>query len=122
MRGIERLIEDERYCIDILTQVAAVTTLLESLALRLLSKSAVALERVAKLDTVVLDKTGTLTRGESPGRLRQRARAQALASSALRRDLVIARVGGMPGSFAGYGSRATSAAVAIAAGERSYAS
>ena len=38
VRGIERMIEEERYCIDILTQVAAVSTALESLALRLLDE------------------------------------------------------------------------------------
>ncbi|MGZ6732984.1 MAG: metal-sensitive transcriptional regulator, partial [Gaiellaceae bacterium] len=32
VRGIERMVEDDRYCIDILTQVAAVNTALESLA------------------------------------------------------------------------------------------
>ncbi len=31
-RGIERMITDDRYCIDILTQVAAVTTALEAVA------------------------------------------------------------------------------------------
>ena len=36
VRGIERMVEDERYCIDILTQVAAVNTALESLAFRVL--------------------------------------------------------------------------------------
>ena len=36
VRGIERMVEEERYCIDILTQVSAVTTALESLALRIL--------------------------------------------------------------------------------------
>jgi CsoR family transcriptional regulator, copper-sensing transcriptional repressor len=36
VRGIERMIEEERYCIDILTQVSAVTTALESLAFRIL--------------------------------------------------------------------------------------
>ena len=36
VRGIERMVEEERYCIDILTQIAATTTALESLALRLL--------------------------------------------------------------------------------------
>ena len=34
MRGIERMVEDDRYCIDILTQIAAVNTALESLALQ----------------------------------------------------------------------------------------
>ena len=36
VRGIERMVDDERYCIDILTQIAAVTTALESLAFRIL--------------------------------------------------------------------------------------
>ena len=36
MRGIERMVDEERYCIDILTQIAAVTTALESLALQIL--------------------------------------------------------------------------------------
>jgi DNA-binding FrmR family transcriptional regulator len=37
VRGIERMVEDDRYCIDILTQVAAVKTALESLAFQLLT-------------------------------------------------------------------------------------
>ncbi len=36
IRGIERMVEDDRYCIDILTQIAAVSTALESVALELL--------------------------------------------------------------------------------------
>ena len=36
VRGIERMVEDDRYCIDILTQVGAVKTALESLAFKLL--------------------------------------------------------------------------------------
>jgi CsoR family transcriptional regulator, copper-sensing transcriptional repressor len=36
VRGIERMVEDDRYCIDILTQIAAVSTALESLALEIL--------------------------------------------------------------------------------------
>ena len=36
VRGIERMLEDERYCIDILTQIAAVNTALESLAMEIL--------------------------------------------------------------------------------------
>ncbi|HZB36085.1 MAG TPA: metal-sensitive transcriptional regulator [Gaiellaceae bacterium] len=36
VRGIERMVEDDRYCIDILTQVGAVKTALESLAFQLL--------------------------------------------------------------------------------------
>jgi DNA-binding FrmR family transcriptional regulator len=37
VRGIERMVEDDRYCIDILTQVGAVKTALESVAFQLLS-------------------------------------------------------------------------------------
>ena len=36
VRGIERMIEDDRYCIDLLTQIAAVNTALESLAFKIL--------------------------------------------------------------------------------------
>jgi DNA-binding FrmR family transcriptional regulator len=36
VRGIERMVEDDRYCIDVLTQVGAVKTALESLAFQLL--------------------------------------------------------------------------------------
>src|SRR5437762_5468755 len=38
VRGIERMIEDDRYCIDILTQISAVNTALESLAFQLLDQ------------------------------------------------------------------------------------
>jgi CsoR family transcriptional regulator, copper-sensing transcriptional repressor len=38
VRGIERMIEDDRYCIDILTQISAVSTALESLAFQLLDQ------------------------------------------------------------------------------------
>src|SRR5947207_15863157 len=36
VRGIERMLEEDRYCIDVLTQLSAVTTALESLAFRIL--------------------------------------------------------------------------------------
>jgi DNA-binding FrmR family transcriptional regulator len=36
VRGIERMVEEDRYCIDVLTQISAVSTALESLALQLL--------------------------------------------------------------------------------------
>ena len=36
VRGIERMIEDDRYCIDVLTQIGAVTTALESVAYKIL--------------------------------------------------------------------------------------
>ena len=38
VRGIERMVADERYCIDILTQISAVTTALESLGLKILGE------------------------------------------------------------------------------------
>jgi CsoR family transcriptional regulator, copper-sensing transcriptional repressor len=36
VRGIERMVEDDRYCIDILTQISAVSTALESLGFKIL--------------------------------------------------------------------------------------
>jgi DNA-binding FrmR family transcriptional regulator len=36
VRGIERMVEDDRYCIDVLTQIAAVKTALESVAMVIL--------------------------------------------------------------------------------------
>jgi CsoR family transcriptional regulator, copper-sensing transcriptional repressor len=38
VRGIERMVGDDRYCIDILTQISAVNTALESLALKILDE------------------------------------------------------------------------------------
>jgi DNA-binding FrmR family transcriptional regulator len=38
VRGIERMVEDDRYCIDILTQISAVNTALEALALKILDE------------------------------------------------------------------------------------
>jgi DNA-binding FrmR family transcriptional regulator len=38
VRGVERMVEDDRYCIDILTQIAAVNTALEALAFRILDE------------------------------------------------------------------------------------
>ena len=36
VRGIERMVVEERYCVDVLTQIAAVSTALESVALEIL--------------------------------------------------------------------------------------
>ena len=36
VRGIEKMVEGDRYCIDILTQIAAVTTALEQVGAKLL--------------------------------------------------------------------------------------
>ena len=38
VRGIERMVADDRYCIDILTQIAAVNTALESLGFQILDQ------------------------------------------------------------------------------------
>jgi DNA-binding FrmR family transcriptional regulator len=38
VRGIERMLEENRYCIDVLTQIAAVNTALESLAFEILDE------------------------------------------------------------------------------------
>jgi DNA-binding FrmR family transcriptional regulator len=37
VRGIERMVDEDRYCIDVLTQIAAVRTALESIGYELLS-------------------------------------------------------------------------------------
>ena len=36
VRGVERMVDDDRYCIDILTQIGAVSTALDSLAFAIL--------------------------------------------------------------------------------------
>ena len=38
VRGLQRMVEDDKYCIDILTQVASVTRALQSVALGLLDE------------------------------------------------------------------------------------
>ena len=38
VRGVERMVEEDRYCIDILTQIAAANTALESLAFQILDE------------------------------------------------------------------------------------
>lgn len=38
VRGIERMVEDDTYCIDVLTQVSATTRALEAVALKLLEE------------------------------------------------------------------------------------
>lgn len=37
VRGIQKMVEDDRYCIDVLTQVNAIRAALESVALQLLA-------------------------------------------------------------------------------------
>ena len=36
VRGVEKMVEEDRYCIDVLTQISAVSTALESVAYKLL--------------------------------------------------------------------------------------
>jgi DNA-binding FrmR family transcriptional regulator len=38
VRGIARMIEDDRYCIDVLTQLGAVSTALDAVALKVLEE------------------------------------------------------------------------------------
>jgi DNA-binding FrmR family transcriptional regulator len=38
VRGIEKMVQEDRYCIDILTQISAVNTALDALALRILDQ------------------------------------------------------------------------------------
>jgi DNA-binding FrmR family transcriptional regulator len=38
VRGVEKMVDDDRYCIDVLTQIAAVNTALESLAFKILDE------------------------------------------------------------------------------------
>ena len=38
VRGIQKMVEHDRYCIDILTQISAVSTALESLAFKILDE------------------------------------------------------------------------------------
>lgn len=38
VRGIERMLAEDRYCIDILTQIAAVNTALQAVALKILDQ------------------------------------------------------------------------------------
>ena len=38
VRGIEKMVEDDRYCMDVLTQIGAVSKALESVALEVLDE------------------------------------------------------------------------------------
>ncbi|GAA0992999.1 hypothetical protein GCM10009555_082960 [Acrocarpospora macrocephala] len=38
VRGLQRMVEDDKYCIDVLTQVSAATSALQSFALSLLEE------------------------------------------------------------------------------------
>ena len=63
VRGIERMVEDDRYCTDILTQVGAVKTALESLAYEILDdhvNHCVAGAIAAGDEALAAEKTGDL--------------------------------------------------------------
>ncbi|MGH3003382.1 MAG: metal-sensitive transcriptional regulator [Gaiellaceae bacterium] len=38
VRGVEKMVDDDRYCIDILTQISAVQTALDAVALKILDE------------------------------------------------------------------------------------
>jgi DNA-binding FrmR family transcriptional regulator len=38
VRGIEKMVDDDRYCIDILTQISAIQTALDAVALKILDE------------------------------------------------------------------------------------
>ena len=38
VRGLQRMVEDDKYCIDVLTQISATTRALQSVALQLLDE------------------------------------------------------------------------------------
>jgi DNA-binding FrmR family transcriptional regulator len=40
VRGVERMVEDERYCIDVLTQISAIRAALDKVALNLVDDHA----------------------------------------------------------------------------------
>ena len=50
VRGLERMVEDERYCVEILDQIAAARTALEQVGLRLLENHARHCVRGSKAD------------------------------------------------------------------------
>jgi len=60
VRGVSRMVEEERYCIDVLTQIAAIDSALDKVALGLIDEhtrhcvvEAAEGERVEKLDELM---------------------------------------------------------------------
>ena len=70
VRGIERMVDDERYCIDILTQISAVQAALDKVALGLLDDHAHTCVIGADTDEVRADRTDELM--AAVGRLMRR--------------------------------------------------
>jgi DNA-binding FrmR family transcriptional regulator len=69
VRGIRRMIEEDAYCIDVLTQVSAVTKALQAVAVGLLDehvrhcvKNAVAQGDAEAMDTMVAEATKAIDR------------------------------------------------------------
>ena len=62
VRGLQRMIEDDKYCIDILTQVSAATKALQSVALGLLE------EHLSHCVTEAVAEGGDGAAGEGPAR------------------------------------------------------
>ena len=65
VRGLQRMVEEDKYCIDILTQVSAVTRALQSVALGLLD------EHMGHCVTQAVAEGGEAARREGPRGLRR---------------------------------------------------
>jgi len=69
VRGLARMVDEERYCIDVLTQIGAVRSALDGVALGLLDghvRHCVAQGDLAKLEQRAEELVGTLTGGGRP--------------------------------------------------------
>lgn len=69
VRGVSKMVEDERYCIDVLTQIGAIQAALDKVALGLLDEhtrhcvvEAAGGEQTAKIDEL-MSAVGRLVRG-----------------------------------------------------------
>jgi DNA-binding FrmR family transcriptional regulator len=69
VRGVQRMIDEDAYCIDVLTQVSAITKALQAVAIGLLDehvrhcvKNAVADGDAEKLETMVTEATKAIER------------------------------------------------------------
>ncbi len=68
MRGLQRMVEDDTYCIDVLTQVSAVTRALQSVAVALLDEHVrhcvvqAAGESAERADEVITEATRAIER------------------------------------------------------------
>ena len=60
MRGIARMVDDERYCIDILTQISAMQAALDKVGLQLLEHHAAHCVIGAQDPAVRAEKTGEM--------------------------------------------------------------